>query len=302
MAIGDALGAAVEFRARGTFEPVTGYRGGGPHPIGPGDWTDDTSMGLAMAESLAISGGVDREDMMDRFLQWARDGKFSVNGRCFDIGIQTSSAIRTWEQTGDLSLISSEDSRSGNGSIMRLAPVAAFFADNGPADVYMASQQSSATTHPSRLCVESCGVLGLLLFDFIQGGKDAALAVADLDQWAFDRLKEAGTTLDDIDHRLAEKIRWATSGGAAAKKGSGFVLDCLEAALWAALTHSTFESAVLAAVNLGNDADTTGAVAGMIAGARFGAAAIPDHLIDGLGGKDLLGTACRQVVGIDPFD
>ena len=92
LAVGDALGAAVEFEMPGAFEPVTGYRGGGPHGLGPGEWTDDTSMALALADSIAQVGW-DLNDQAGRYVTWWREGRYSVNGRCFDIGITTRSAL-----------------------------------------------------------------------------------------------------------------------------------------------------------------------------------------------------------------
>ena len=92
LAVGDALGAAVEFKSPGSFTPVTGYRNGGPHGLEAGEWTDDTSMALALADSIATAGW-DLNDQADRYVQWWKSGKYSVNGRCFDIGITTSRAL-----------------------------------------------------------------------------------------------------------------------------------------------------------------------------------------------------------------
>ena len=92
LAVGDALGAAVEFRSPGSFAPVTGYRGGGPHGLNAGEWTDDTSMALALADSIATAGW-NLNDQADRYVEWWKTGKYSVNGRCFDIGITTRSAL-----------------------------------------------------------------------------------------------------------------------------------------------------------------------------------------------------------------
>src|SRR4051794_39426309 len=92
LAVGDALGAAVEFKARGTSAPVTGYRAGGPHGLAPGEWTDDTSMALALAESLALHG-FDHADQGRRYVAWWKEGKYSVTGRCFDIGNATRDAL-----------------------------------------------------------------------------------------------------------------------------------------------------------------------------------------------------------------
>jgi ADP-ribosylglycohydrolase len=100
LAVGDALGAAVEFKSPGTFVPVTGYRSGGPHGLEPGEWTDDTSMALALADSIA-SVGWDLNDQANRYVRWWQCGEYSVNGRCFDIGIATRSALHRFHQKKD---------------------------------------------------------------------------------------------------------------------------------------------------------------------------------------------------------
>ena len=122
LAVGDALGAAVEFKSPGSFIPVTHYRTGGPHGLNAGEWTDDTSMALALADSIAV--GWDLNDQADRYVQWWKTGKYSVNGRCFDIGITTKGALSQFvAKKNALSSSDRSDRTSGNGSIMRLAPV-----------------------------------------------------------------------------------------------------------------------------------------------------------------------------------
>ena len=122
LAVGDALGAAVEFKSPGSFKLVTGYRDGGPHGLNAGEWTDDTSMALALANSIAV--GWDLNDQADRYVQWWQTGKYSVNGRCFDIGITTRSALGNFvAKKNALTSGDRSDRASGNGSIMRLAPV-----------------------------------------------------------------------------------------------------------------------------------------------------------------------------------
>jgi len=132
LAVGDALGAAVEFQPPGTFEPVVDYRSGGPHGLKPGEWTDDTSMALALADSMA-NVAWDLNDQAQRYLDWRDRGRYSVNGRCFDIGITVNSALQRFQQTGDARSAGSTDERSsGNGSIMRLAPVPIRYCDHLP--------------------------------------------------------------------------------------------------------------------------------------------------------------------------
>ena len=129
LAVGDALGAAVEFKSPGSFTPVTGYRSGGPHGLKAGEWTDDTSMALALADSIATAGW-DLNDQASRYVEWWKTGKYSVNGRCFDIGITTRSALRKFVASKDpLASGDTSERASGNGSIMRLAPVPIGHAD-----------------------------------------------------------------------------------------------------------------------------------------------------------------------------
>lgn len=143
LAIGDALGAAVEFQPPGSFEPVTGYRDGGPHGLDPGEWTDDTSMALALADSIADVGW-DINDQADRYLAWWKTGEYSVNGRVFDIGTTTVAALQRYRQSGDASTSGdTSDYSSGNGSIMRLAPVPLAYARLFPAQLPMLIDRAS---------------------------------------------------------------------------------------------------------------------------------------------------------------
>ncbi len=172
LAVSDSLGAAVEFRAPGTFPPVTGYRGGGPHGLGPGEFTDDTSMALALADSIA-SVGWDLNDQMRRYLDWREHGRYSVNGRCFDIGIQTGAALSAFQRTGNARTSGNPSERaSGNGSIMRLAPVPIAFVDLFPAQVELLAEraeESSLPTHPSASCRSACRYLAVVLAALAHG-------------------------------------------------------------------------------------------------------------------------------------
>ena len=294
LAIGDALGAAVEFRPPGSFAPVDGYRGGGPHGLQAGGWTDDTSMALAMADSIA-SVGWDLNDQAARYVRWWRHGDYSVNGRCFDIGIQTRRALATFERTGDAAISGpADDSQSGNGSLMRLAPAAiAALARAGLPDAATSAAQSSLPTHGSEQCRSACRYFGSMLAGLINGeSRETVLAPDWPDQSGLAPL-----------HPLIAEV---AAGSFRTRQppeivGSGWVVRSLEAALWAVAHHDDFESVVLAAVNLGDDADTTGAIAGQIAGAVYGHAAIPETLRSGLLRSDLIETHCeRLLVGESP--
>jgi len=173
LAVGDALGAAVEFTPPGTFEPVTDYRAGGPHGLNAGEWTDDTAMALALADSIAEAGW-DLNDQARRYVRWWREGAYAVNGDCFDIGNTTARALARFEQSGDASASGIPDeSASGNGSIMRLAPVAIRYAGLYPdelATLGRRAAESSLPTHASPQCQSACRYLALVLERADSGG------------------------------------------------------------------------------------------------------------------------------------
>lgn len=275
LAIGDALGAAVEFKPLGTFPPVTGYRAGGPHGLEAGEWTDDTSMSLALADSLAKVGW-DPQDQMTRYLWWRERGEYSVNGTCFDIGNTTSQSLSKFASTGKWKGCSStSEASSGNGSIMRLAPVAIAYWEPDDFCLYRIAQESSETTHGSLQCKSACKVMACILTWLIRGeGK-----------LSWDKLKWGSETHPSIVEIAEGSFKTKQPPEI---KGPGHVVKSLEAALWAFHSSDSFEEAVLKAVNLGDDADTTGAVCGQLAGAFWGESGIPKHLIDDLAKKGMI--------------
>ena len=294
LAVGDALGAAVEFKSPGTFKPVTGYRAGGPHRLGPGEWTDDTSMALALADSMGEVGW-DLDDQAQRYCDWWREGKYSVNGSCFDIGMTVSSALSRFEKSGDARSSGDTAQRSsGNGSIMRLAPVPIHYANLFHDHVHELARfavESSIPTHASPQCLSASRYFAAVLAGLINGCKrDEVLAP----NWkpVFE-LNEAEPFHPAIAEIAAGSFRERQPPQI---QGSGYVVRSLEAALWAFYDASDFEEAVLKAVNLGDDADTTGAVCGQLAGAYWGESQIPDSLRKGLARMDMIETALQSVL------
>lgn len=262
LAAGDALGTTLEFKPPGSFTPIDDIVGGGPFRLRVGQWTDDTSMALCLAESLIECRGFDPVDQLDRYVRWNRDGHLSCTGRCFDIGITTSGSLRRFEATRDPFSGSTDPNAAGNGSIMRLAPVPLFFARD-PAEAIEQSGTSSRTTHGSVNCVDACRYLGGLIVGALDG-----VAKADLLAAGF------------VSQPLTEEIAAIAAGSFKHKeppaiRGNGYVVDSLEAALWAFHRTHNFRDGALLAVNLGDDADTTGAVYGQIAGAYYGEDGIP---------------------------
>ena len=269
LAVGDALGAAVEFQSPGSFEPVTGMRAGGALGLEAGEWTDDTAMALCLAESLVTCGRFDARDQMERYLRWYRQGHLSSNGHCVDIGGTVRDALERYERTGEPFSGSKDPLAAGNGSLMRLTPVVIWFAAI-PSEAIAQAAASSRTTHGTAAAVASCRyVAGLLLGAFDGVPKEMFLAP----EWS----PESGL-FDEVplDNAVAAVARGSFAERMPpAIRGRGYVVDSLEAALWAFARTDTFADGALAAVNLGDDADTTAAIYGQLAGAYYGTAAIP---------------------------
>ena len=261
LAVGDALGTTLEFKPRDTYRHVTDIVGGGPFGLNAGEWTDDTSMALCLADSLLERRELDPADLMERFRRWRDDGYNSVNGRCFDIGITTTQAIGRYVSSGKPLAGSTDANAAGNGSIMRLAPVPIFHtADTEAAEA--AAILQSRTTHGSAECLDSCRLMTRIMAALLNG-----------EPWSRAIAVDAGLF-------AAPKVKAIAGGDWKAKtrigiKSSGYVIDTLEAALWAVDTTNDFAGALLLAVNLGGDADTVGAVTGQFAGARYGLSGIP---------------------------
>ncbi len=298
LAVGDALGAAVEFKASGTFEPVSDYRAGGPHGLDPGEWTDDTSMALALADSIAAIGW-DLNDQAQRYVSWWRDGVYSVNDRCFDIGITTVGALGRFQDCKDARSSGDPSSHaSGNGSIMRLAPVPIRFLDHFPDQIEELARlaaESSLPTHASPQCLSACRYMALVLAGLMQGlARDEVLAA---DWEPLEQLRQLQPLHPEVDAVASGSFRQLQPP---AIKGSGHVVKSLEAALWAFHNALDFREAVLRAVNLGDDADTTGAVCGQLAGAFWGESGIPKKWRDGLARQDMIERALAGLLGRNP--
>jgi ADP-ribosyl-[dinitrogen reductase] hydrolase len=261
LATGDALGTTLEFRERGTFAPLTDMVGGGPFNLKPGQWTDDTSMALCLAHSLLDCHEFSADDQIRRYNDWYRSGYMSSTGRCFDIGVTVSEAISQYLRTGNPYAGPTHPLSAGNGSLMRLAPVVMYY-DPDLAAILNFAGDSSRTTHGALECVDACRYFAGLLHECFQGADKAAILTCR--------------------HYTPQsrKVQSIARGEYRAKsvtaiKGTGYVIDCLEAALWCFAGTDSYRAAVLAAANLGDDADTTAAVCGQIAGAYYGVGGIP---------------------------
>lgn len=263
LACGDAVGTTLGFKRPGTFAPIDDMVGGGPFLLKPGEWTDDTSMALCLAESLLDRGDHDPADQMRRYVLWSREGYLSSNGRCFDIGNTVSAQLRRFERTGEPIDLVPDEEQAANGSLMRLAPVPIRW-HHDVARAAERSGESSRPTRPATRPVDTCRVLGAMVAALIDGQPADAVLAPGFWRW--------GPLHDEV--RAVAEGSWRAKT-AAEVRGSGYCVDALEAAVWAVAGARDFRDAVLRAANLGDDADTTAAIAGQLAGARWGLAGIP---------------------------
>jgi ADP-ribosyl-[dinitrogen reductase] hydrolase len=265
LAVGDAIGTTLEFRARDSFPPLGDMVGGGPFHLEVGQWTDDTSMALALMDSLLVKHGLDEADLMERFVRWHEEGEYSSTGRCFDIGITTRQALARWKKTGNPVAGATAPDTAGNGSLMRLAPVAIRYWQDRAQLCDVAARQSR-TTHGAPEAVDACVAYAELLADAIEGCARSEVPRDRGGPWAG---RIAGIMAGSWRGKHRDRI-----------KATGYVAHSLEAALWCVGRTGSFAEAVLLAANLGEDADTTAAITGQLAGALYGVEGIPQRWRD----------------------
>lgn len=290
LAVGDALGASIEFKPPGTFEPVVDMIGGGPHNLNPGEWTDDTTMALCLAESLIKTGKFDPIDQLKRYNKWYKEGYLSVNGICFDIGNTILKALNKFERTQESYPGPFHERSAGNGSLMRLAPIPIFYLSN-PLKTVQYSGKSSRTTHNHPLTVDACRYFGGLIHGAIIGTSKEELVSEKYSPipsyW----------TVNEMEHEMEIVAEGSFKNLEPPEiRGRGFVVKSLEAALWAFYKTDNFEDGCLKAVNLGDDADTTGAIYGQLAGAYYGASGIPKKWINKLVKLELIENYVEELI------
>ena len=270
LAVGDALGAPVEFKNKGTFPYISDMIAGGAFQLNKGDWTDDTSMALCLLDSL-INVGFDLKDQADRYVKWYKQGYFSVKGYCFDIGLNTRKSLVNYIATGEV--ISPFTNSCGNGAIMRLAPITLYTAFMKDIDIKKYAGETSKVTHNSLMSIEACEFMALLISRLINcHDKDNALKSID---------SKFNT---EIKNFLSLKYILNESD----LDNSGYILHSLKLALWGFFSTDNFKDGLLKVVNLGGDSDTNGAIYGQIAGAYYGLDGIPDNWKKVLYKKDMI--------------
>ena len=277
LAIGDALGAPVEFMQRDTFTPVCDYQRGGKFNVAIGEYTDDTAMALCLAQSLIEKQGMDPQDQLDKYVAWYQNGYMSATGRSIGCGKTVLLALMKFMRTGCSECGNSKMKKgAGNGSLMRVAPVALFYANDLKNAMLMAAM-SSYTTHGLKVCADACMMMTGLIVGVLDGKEKKELLGENYAKYLLSLSK------DVLSKEIEEIVRGSYKAKSREEIGSsGYVVSTFEAALWVFYHTDTFEDGVLLAVNLGYDADTVAAVYGQLAGAYYGAENIPTHLSENL--------------------
>ena len=264
LVIGDAFGTTLEFAERDEYPLLTEIIGGGPFRLKAGQWTDDTSMAICLAESLIECKGFNSTDQLERYLKWYRFGDNSSTGHCFDIGNTTREALERFEYTKESYCGSSNSAKSGNGSIMRLAPIVIKYWKNTD-DLIRYAALSSKTTHASKETIQASIILALFLQGIFQSKQKEELFSDVFSDFVI-------SNIDNISPKLYEILKGSYKEKSREEiSSSGYVINTLEAALWAFYNTNSFSEAIILAVNLAEDADTVGAVTGQIVGAYYGA-------------------------------
>ncbi len=284
--VGNALGCPVQFETREevAVHPITGMRGYGTFNLPEGSWTDDSSLTLALMESISRKRGIDLDDIMGNFMKWLYEGKFTPYNESFDIGCGTMRAINRYRKSRNAKKCGGdEEYNNGNGSLMRILPACIYCSmmkSRGQISEKEAVETVHAVgslTHAHMRANIACGLYFFMvhqiltnedsLRDQLQSGLRQGFAfyetyLADKENLrCYDRMKDLTAFLT----LSADSI-----------KSSGYVVDALEAAVWSLGTTDSFEDALLKAVNLGNDTDTVGAITGGLAGLYYGYGAIPE--------------------------
>lgn len=274
VAIGDALGSTLEFMPTDPLRYHSEIIGGGPFGVRPGEWTDDTAMALALADTLLSPRGFTPAGFMTRLADWFQHGRFACQGHCIDIGHATLASVQRFIDVGIATCPDDDPANAGNGSLVRLAPIALRYLHD-PAEATRIARLQSTCTHSAPAAADACTLLVRLLQGHILGQPDLALAsaiheIADADIMAIAR----GSYLE-----LRQLLP------------TGHVVRTLETAMWAFSHAEDFEAALIASTGLGGDADSIGAVTGMLAGATYGLSAIPERWLLRLSwNEEIIGT------------
>ena len=314
--VGDALGVPVEFTSRSErrADPVVDMREYGTHNQPKGTWSDDSSMMLATQDSIIYNGGIHLDDIMERFRKWKIEGEYTPHGRVFDVGITCSRAIASYRPGMDPTKCGGYGERdNGNGSLMRIMPVSLYDAleeeywnDTFIEEAAENAHNASSLTHGHPRSQIACLMHTSICHELIYRGKEPVyMALWKGIHGTFDFYERRASLLPWYSEEFKSEIAKDAYGRLrdleafmnlpdSEIKSSGYVVDTLEAAIWCLLNSDSYAECVLKAVNLGDDTDTVGAVAGGLAGLAYGYENIPEDWRDVIVEKDWIIKLCED--------
>lgn len=297
--VGDALGCPVQFESRDEVarHPITGMRGFGTFNLPVGSWTDDSSLTLATLESIRRKGMIDYADIMDNFVKWLDDGEFTPYGYAYDIGRGTMDAIRRYKRIHMPHRAGSwAENNNGNGSLMRIMPAVLYCCEKAlpPDKAIVIVHNVSSLTHAHIRANIACGLYYFMANSILSGNGTLQERMQEAvdNGFAFYQRYLA----DHENMKYYDRLRDLTAFASLPEdqiRSTGYVVDALEAAVWSLLNTDSFRDTLLKAVNLGDDTDTVGAIAGGLAGLYYGYEAIPEEWVDALQRREWIESLCE---------
>lgn len=281
LAVGDALGASVEFLKRDSYF-IKEYRKGGRYDVLLGEYTDDTAMSLCLCESLILNG-FNEANQLELYLKWLECGYMSANNKSIGIGITTYKSLMDFKKNKNTISTRANKNSAGNGSLMRIAPIALYNHSNIKQALAQAAL-SSYTTHALDICADACMMYAGLIHGALKNLDKDEILSKNYAKWLFGLSKE---------YKISDEIADILNGSYKEKSrdeihSTGYVLHSLEASLWCFYNSDTFEKGLILAVNLGDDTDTIGAIYGQLAGAFYGFDSIPKYFSKNLLRSDFI--------------
>ena len=276
-AIGDAMGVPIEFcnREKLLKKPVTKMLGNGIHQVPKGYWSDDTSLEIALIDSIINKKDIDYEDIMNNFTDWLNKGKYTPGGSMFGIGVTCLQAINKYEIDKEKPLECGIDKidANGNGSLMRILPLAyyLYYKKSTPEEVYELTKNISSLTHRHEISILACYIyINFILF--LLKGKDKYSAYNMIKMLDYSMFKKSNVKVfSRILNENIQKLKMSEI------KSTGYVVDTLEASLWVTLNAKNYKEGIIGAINLGGDTDTIGAITGSMVGIIYGYDDIPEE-------------------------
>ena len=302
LCVGDALGVPMEFTSRAELvkSPVTFMLGYGTWDVPAGTWSDDSSLTFCLAECLC--NGFSLDTIANSFWRWYNEGYWTPYGEVFDIGNTTFLAIVNWKQgTPPLEAGGKSEKSNGNGSLMRILPMAYFHKSLSLRELITRTHQVSCITHAHLRSQIACGVYISIAVSLLEGADSQTAYLQGLQN--VNKIYSASEYASEIPHFARVFSGEIAQLPVEEIRSSGYVIDTLEASLWCLLNSSSYAEAVLKAVNLGGDTDTTAAVTGGLAGIYYGSENIPPEWIEQIvRQEDIIDLAARLATAVYTFE